>query len=141
MKLKVVLSVLLLSTLMVVDAYPFAANDAISEQREVPVYTNDVPFDILTTGEDDGYRSAIPPIPFLVFMDESNRSIELDFIKPVGEVEIVISHNGTVVYSSSENILSSFAQKFIQLSSDLAGDCFIEIKAVNGAYAYGSFGL
>lgn len=140
MKMKLIPSLVLLFSLLKVSANSFIVTTVASRVVEVTLSHNDIPFDILTTGEDDGYRSLLPPIPFFIFLDESNHSIGLDFLKAVGEVEIIISQNGAVIYSSLENITSSM-RKFIQLSSVVSGDCFIEVKGSNGAYACGYFAL
>lgn len=65
-------------------------------------------------------------------------SIDLDFYQAIGEVDIAISRNGEVVYSSSENV-TSFVFKEISLPHGLSGQCLLEIKGENGAYAYGWF--
>lgn len=54
----------------------------------------------------------------------------------IGVVEIAISQNGSVIYSSSENILSPL-RKYLQLPFGVSGEYCIEIKGDNGAYAYG----
>lgn len=136
MKNKFILSLVLLFSLLKVSANSFIVTTVASGAVEVTLSHNDIPFDILTTGEDDGYRSVLPSIPFFIFLDVSNHSIELDFLKAVGEVEIIISQNGAVIYSSLDNIISSM-RKFIQLSSEVSGDCLIEVRGGNGAYAYG----
>lgn len=101
---------------------------------------NDIPFEILTTGKEDGSRSVIPLVPFVVFVEDSNYSVELDFMEGIGVVEIAISQNGSVIYSSSENILSPL-RKYLQLPFGVSGEYCIEIKGDNGAYAYGCFEL
>ena len=106
MKLKIILSVLLLFSLLSIA----------SGKEEVFLHSNDIPFEILTTGKEDGSRSVIPLVPFVVFVEDSNYSVELDFMEGIGVVEIAISQNGSVIYC-------------------------IEIKGDNGAYAYGCFEL
>ena len=121
MKLKIILSVLLLFSLLKVDANPLV--------------------DIsITSGKEDGSRSVIPLVPFVVFVEDSNYSVELDFMEGIGVVEIAISQNGSVIYSSSENILSPL-RKYLQLPFGVSGEYCIEIKGDNGAYAYGCFEL
>ena len=71
---------------------------------------------------------------------DSNYSVELDFMEGIGVVEIAISQNGSVIYSSSENILSPL-RKYLQLPFGVSGEYCIEIKGDNGAYAYGCFEL
>ena len=85
-------------------------------------------------------RSVIPLVPFVVFVGDSNYSVELDFMEGIGVVEIAISQNGSVIYSSSENILSPL-RKYLQLPFGVSGEYCIEIKGDNGAYAYGCFEL
>lgn len=84
-----------------------------------------------------GTRSAVPAIPFAAMISNGS-AIDINFLAAIGEIEIIISQNGTPVYSSSENILS-VGSKTIQLSSELSGTFLLEIKGANGAYAYGSF--
>ena len=79
-------------------------------------------------------------LPFVVFVDDFNYFIELDFIEGIGVVEIVISQSGSVIYSSSENILSPL-RKYLQLPFGVSGEYCIEIKGDNGAYVYGCFEL
>ena len=64
----------------------------------------------------------------------------MDFIEGIGVVEIVISQSGSVIYSSSENILSPL-RKYLQLPFGVSGEYCIEIKGDNGAYVYGCFEL
>ena len=132
MKLKIILSVLLLFSLLKVDANPLVDISIASGK--------DIPFEILTTGKEDGSRSVIPLVPFVVFVEDSNYSVELDFMEGIGVVEIAISQNGSVIYSSSENILSPL-RKYLQLPFGVSGEYCIEIKGDNGAYAYGCFEL
>ena len=130
MKLKIILSVLLLFSLLKVDANPLVDISIASGKEEVFLHSNDIPFEILTTGKEDGSRSVIPLVPFVVFVEDSNYSV----------VEIAISQNGSVIYSSSENILSPL-RKYLQLPFGVSGEYCIEIKGDNGAYAYGCFEL
>ena len=51
------------------------------------MYSNDIPFEILTTGKEDGSRSVVPLVPFVVFVDDFNYFIELDFMEGIGVVE------------------------------------------------------
>ena len=94
----------------------------------------------IASGKEDGSRSVIPLVPFVVFVEDSNYSVELDFMEGIGVVEIAISQNGSVIYSSSENILSPL-RKYLQLPFGVSGEYCIEIKGDNGAYAYGCFEL
>ena len=60
MKLKIILSVLLLFSLLKVDANPLVDISITSGKEEVFLHSNDIPFEILTTGKEDGSRSVIP---------------------------------------------------------------------------------
>ena len=130
MKLKIILSVLLLFSLLKVDANPLVDISITSGKEEVFLHSNDIPFaifEILTTGKEDGSRSVIPLVPFVVFVEDSNYSVELDFMEGIGVVEIAISQNGSVIYSSSENILSPL-RKYLQLPFGVSGEYCIEIN-------------
>ena len=140
MKLRIILSVMLLFSLLKVDANSLANKSIASGRVAVFLYSNDIPFEILTTGKEDGSRSVVPLVPFVVFVDDFNYFIELDFIEGIGVVEIVISQSGSVIYSSSENILSPL-RKYLQLPFGVSGEYCIEIKGDNGAYVYGCFEL
>ena len=140
MKLKIILSVLLLFSLLKVDANPLVDISIASGKEEVFLHSNDIPFEILTTGKEDGSRSVIPLVPFVVFVEDSNYSVELDFMEGIGVVEIAISQNGSVIYSSSENILSPFGNN-LQLPFGVSGEYCIEIKEIMGHMTYGCFEL
>ena len=84
MKLKIILSVLLLFSLLKVDANPLVDISIASGKEEVFLHSNDIPFEILTTGKEDGSRSVIPLVPFVVFVEDSNYSVELDFMEESG---------------------------------------------------------
>lgn len=71
MKLKIILSVLLLFSLLKVDANPLVDISIASGKEEVFLHSNDIPFEILTTGKEDGSRSVIPLVPFVVFVEDS----------------------------------------------------------------------
>ena len=71
MKLKIILSVLLLFSLLKVDANPLVDISIASGKEEVFLHSNDIPFEILTTGKEDGSRSVIPLVPFVVFVEYS----------------------------------------------------------------------
>lgn len=90
-------------------------------------------------GAEIGTRSIPIAIPISAFTSD-NHSLALDFFQPVGEIEIIISQDGAIISSSSENIKSSIV-KSIQLPQELSGDFMLEIKGSNGAYAYGNFSL
>lgn len=51
MKLKIILSVLLLFSLLKVDANPLVDISITSGKEEVFLHSNDIPFEILTTGK------------------------------------------------------------------------------------------
>lgn len=53
-----------------------------------------------------------------------DHSIDLEFYQSIGEVEIAISQNGNVVYSSAENIDSPILRK-VQLQQGLGGDFYL----------------
>ena len=115
-----------------------AYSKVLATEVGVRLYGNDIPFEF-PKGSEHGHRSIPIAIPISAFTSE-NHSIELDFFEPVGEVEIIISHGGTIVYSSSVNVESA-TLKSILLPSELSGSFTIEIKGSNGAYAYGNFSL
>ena len=73
----------------------------------------------------------------LAFLND-DYSIDLEFYQSIGEIEIVISQNGDVVYSSTENIDFPILRK-VQLQKGLVGDFLLEIKGLDGAYAFGRF--
>lgn len=71
MKLKIILSVLLLFSLLKVDANPLVDISIASGKEEVFLHSNDIPFEILTTGKEDGSRSVIPLVPLLYSVEDS----------------------------------------------------------------------
>lgn len=115
-----------------------ANSKVLATESGIRLYGNDIPFQ-RPTGPEHEHRSIPIAIPISAFTSESH-SIELDFFEVVGEVEIIISHDGTIVYSSSVNVESP-TLKSILLPSELSGSFMIEIKGGNGAYAYGNFSL
>lgn len=75
-----------------------------------------------------------------------DHSIDLEFYQSIGEVEIAISQNGNVVYSSAENIdspiLWEYRLSYIKKSTVTARFRWwflLEIKGADGAYAFGRF--
>lgn len=104
---------------------------------EITLSVTDEPF-TRPHGPEHGSRS-IPTAPFSAFIDDSH-IIDIDFYEAINEIEIIISQNGEVIYSSSENIASPIS-KNIQLPSDLSGNFLLEIKNSEGAYAFGNFDL
>lgn len=110
------------------------SNFAVSSNRIV-IALNGGPFDY-PDDPGQGTRS-IPSTPISVFLNDDH-SIDLEFYQPMGEVEIVISQNGTVVYTYAENVTSPILRT-IQLQQSLSGDFLLEIKGENGAYGAGWF--
>lgn len=111
MKLKIILSVLLLFSLLKVDANPLVDISIASGKEEVFLHSNDIPFEILTTGKEDGSRSVIPLVPFVVFVEDSNYSVELDFMEGIGVVEIAIYNPQIQISAESGTKRSIFRQK------------------------------
>lgn len=140
MKLKLILCLLGLFLLLRVNAGSPGGNDRRLEQVLIQMTGNDVPFDILTKGNLGDHRSVRPFIPIHVMLDGSSYSLEVCFEQAIGEVDITISQNGVVVYSSSEDIQAS-KQKTVQLNSGASGSFLIEIEGRNGAYVCGHFEL
>lgn len=136
MKLKFVFILCSVLLFGVNSAHSACAEKILTGDCEIRFSVSDeIPWDI--NPDTMGSRSAVPAIPFTATL--SNGSvIDINFLAAIGEIEIIISQNGTPVYSSSENILS-VGSKTIQLSSELSGTFLLEIKGANGAYAYGSF--
>lgn len=93
-------------------------------------------FDI-PDGLGNNHRSIPSVIPFSAFLNDDH-SIDLDFYQPIGEVEIVISQNGTIIHSFRENVISPLLRN-IKLQHGLSGDFLLEIKGGNGAYVFGWF--
>lgn len=140
MKQKIILSLLMILTSTFANPNVSVSKTNTLSKAVVTMYSNDIPFDVLTTGNDSGTRSMFPMVPFVVSLDENSNSIVIDFVKAVGEVEITVSQDGTVIYSSSENVQSAM-QRFIDLLCEVSGNYLIEIKGKNGAYANGNFNL
>lgn len=69
---------------------------------------------------------------------EVNNVVKICFSEPVGEVEITVSCDGVTIYSTVENILA-MGSTYLMLPETSAGNCLLEIKSPNGAYAYGYF--
>lgn len=128
------LFIILLSLCCFWMANVVSANNVVSPLRVEIALTGD--FDI-PHGSGNGHRSISPTIPFSAFLND-NHSIDLDFYQPIGEVEIVISQNGIVVYSFTENVESPLLRN-VPLRQDLSGDFLLEIKGSDGAYAFGQF--
>lgn len=79
------------------------------------------------------------PIPISALLS-NQQSIELEFYEPIGDIEISISQDGTIIYSLSESI-ETYNLKMIQLPQGLSGRFLLEIKGENGAYVFGCFEL
>ncbi|MCD8181844.1 MAG: DUF3244 domain-containing protein [Bacteroides sp.] len=101
---------------------------------ELTLFSNGEPFDI-PRGSQKGSRSIMPSIPIEAYVGDN--MLELDFMAPIGDIEVTISRNGRAVYSSTETI-SMPISKVIQLSH-MSGNFLLEIKGANGAYAYAQF--
>jgi hypothetical protein len=140
MKLKLILCLLGVFSLLKVNAALGIGNDEISEKVLIEMKGNDVPFDILTNGDLGDHRSVQPLIPIFVMLDGSNNTLDLYFEQAIGEVDVTISQSGVVLYFSSEYIQTSVL-KNIQLELDVSGSFLIEIEGKNGAYACGQFEL
>lgn len=69
---------------------------------EIVLSVNDRPF-IKPQGAGQEPRSIPMDVPFSAFLND-DYSIDLEFYQSIGEIEIVISQNGDVIYSSTENI-------------------------------------
>lgn len=136
MKLKLFLGLLSLCCLLSTSVA--RANYILAKSERIAFIDNDVPFDI-PRGSDGGSRSVIPLIPFSAYQE--GNSIVLDFLEPIiGKVEVTISQDGVLVYSSSEDIQEAIS-KDIQLSQELSGSFLLEIRGANGACAYAWFTL
>lgn len=105
---------------------------------EITLTGNDEPFK-KPDEPGKGGRSIPMAVPFAAFLNE-DCSIDLDFYQAVGEIEIVISQNGIVVYSSTESIDSPVVRK-IPLQEGLSGEFLLEISGEGGGYAFGEFTL
>ena len=105
---------------------------------EITLTGNDEPFK-KPDEPGKGGRSIPMAVPFAAFLNE-DCSVDLDFYQAVGEIEIVISQNGTVVYSSTESIDSPVLRK-IPLQEGLSGDFLLEISGEGGGYAFGWFSM
>ena len=134
MKLKRFLCLLSLCGLLSITA--IATDSGPVERVEIKLFVTDDPF-TMPNGREKEPRSIPMLVPFSAFLSESH-SIELDFYEAIGEIEIIISQNGDVIYSSSENVVSPIL-KNIQLPQGSSG--VLEIRNGEGAYAFGNFDL
>ena len=66
----------------------------------------------MPNGREKEPRSIPMLVPFSAFLSESH-SIELDFYEAIGEIEIIISQNGDVIYSLTHN-----KKEFMTLETD-----------------------
>lgn len=114
-----------------------SANNVVSPLGRVEITLNDN-FDF-PDGSGNGHRSVPLQVPFSAFLND-NHSIDLEFYQPVGEVEIIISQNETIVYSSTETVVSPISRD-IELPQGLSGNFLLEIKGENETYAFGNFEL
>ena len=132
---------LFLSLCILLSIDSIKATESFAEDEYISLSATNPPFECPEgKGNSDDLRSIPMSIPFSAFLSD-NHSIQLDFYQSIiGDVDIVISQNGMVVYTSTENI-SSPVLKEIQLSQDLSGEFLLEIKGSNGAYAFGMFNL
>lgn len=110
------------------------SNYTVSSNR-IEITLNGGPFDY-PDDPGQGTRS-IPCTPISAFLND-NHSIDLEFYQPIGEIEIVISQNGTIIYAYTENVTSPILRT-IQLQQGLSGDFLLEIKGVDEAYVAGWF--
>lgn len=140
MKLKLILCLLGLFSLLEVSAYSVVDKNEVLKMEPIQLTGNDIPYDILTKGDKDDHRSVRPEEPILAVLDTDNYFLDLYFEAAIGEVEITLSKDGAVVYSSSENIRSS-VQKSIPFALGESGSFLIEIEGKNGAYVCGRFEL
>lgn len=115
-----------------------SANSLSPDAKEIRMYANDEPFED-SDNSGKGSRSLPMELPFSAYLNE-DASIDLDFYRAIGEVEIVVFRDGEMVYSATENV-TSFVLKTVVLPDGLSGQCLLEIKGGNGAYAYGWFSL
>lgn len=133
MKLRCLLF-LLIAPLIIVEA----SACLLPVETEIILTGNDIPFKG-PDGSGIGSRSIPMAIPFSAFLNE-DRSINWDFYQALGKIEIVISQNGIVVYSSTESI-DAPTLKRIPLQERLSGEFLLEVKGGNGAYVFGYFEL
>ncbi len=136
MKLKKFLCLLSLCGLLSITA--IAADSSLVERVEIKLSVTDEPF-TMPNGREKEPRSIPMLVPFSAFLSESH-AIEFDFYEAIGEIEIVISQNGDVIYSSFENIASPIL-KNIQLPQGFSGVFLLEIRNGEGGYAFGNFDL
>ena len=100
MKLKRFLCLLSLCGLLSITA--IATDSGPVERVEIKLFVTDEPF-TMPNGREKEPRSIPMLVPFSAFLSESH-SIELDFYEAIGEIEIIISQNGDVIYSSSSKL-------------------------------------
>lgn len=137
MKLKHFFCLLSLCGLFLMNA--IAANSStLLARMEIMFSAAGTPF-TKPKGRDKEPRSIPMTIPFSAFLND-DKSIDLDFYQEIGEIEIIISQNGIVIYSSSENVTSPTVRN-IQLQQELSGSFLLEVKNDDGAYTFGNFDL
>lgn len=131
MKLKKFLCLLSLCGLLSITA--IAADSSLVERVEIKLSVTDEPF-TMPNGREKEPRSIPMLVPFSAFLSESH-AIEFDFYEAIGEIEIVISQNGDVIYSSFENIASPIL-KNIQLPQGFSGVFLLEIRNGEGGVCF-----
>lgn len=115
-----------------------ADSDDFTSGTKIMLSCNDMPFQKpKSSGQEQ--RSIFVPILISAFLS-NKQSIGLEFYEPIGNIEIITSQDGMIIYSSSENIESNLFES-ISLSKRLSGRCLLEIKGENVAYAFGYFEL
>lgn len=126
--------VFLMMSLFLLFSTETAKANSISNRVKIALFSN-----LLDSEEpvdpDRGHRSISMPIPVSAFLNDTH-TIELDFNERIGEIEILISQDGDMVYSSSENIVSP-KSKNILLPQELSGSFLLELKGESGIYIYG----
>lgn len=119
--------------------HAISANTGILLDRmEITMSASDEPF-TMPNGREKEPRSIPMAIPFSAFLND-DKSVDIDFYQEIGEIEIIISQNGSVIYSSSENVTSPIVRN-IQLPQELSGSFLLEVKNDDGAYTFGNFDL
>jgi len=137
MKLKFVFCLVSWLCLLSIGVVRADSNDSIAGM-EIMLSNNGVPFQ-KPKGSGQEQRSIPMPIPISALLS-NQQSIELEFYEPIGDIEISISQDGTIIYSLSESI-ETYNLKMIQLPQGLSGRFLLEIKGENGAYVFGCFEL
>lgn len=136
MKLKQCLYLLIFCCLLSMSA---SANSGILPNRmEITMFANDEPF-TMPQGREKEPRSLPMAISFSAFLND-DKSVDIYFYQEIGEIEIIISQNGSVVYSFTENVEYPIVRN-IKLSQELSGSFLLEVKNDGGAYTFGNIDL